>query len=149
MTRFSKKAISIATSAAIVLMAPVFAPAAPAVHPSQCNLAGTQVEMNACAVDELAQADRQLNEVYQALLKKEAKNTQFIQKLRTAQRAWVAFRNAELDAMYACAEPNATACWGSLLPVRYTSYKAKLTCERTERLRRLLKEGPPADDSSP
>ena len=149
MTRFITTAIGIATTAGIFLAAPAFAAATSTAHPAQCNLAGTQVEMNACAVDELAEADRQLNSVYQALLKKEAKNTEFIQKLKTAQRAWIAFRDAELDAMYACAQPNAAACWGSLLPVRYTSYKAKLTCERTERLRQFLKEGPPADKTSP
>ena len=128
------------------IAAPATAWAADAV---KCNPAGTQVELNACAADELNEADQKLNKVYAALLKKEAKNTAFIQKLRAAQRAWIAFRDAELDATYACQNSNARVCWGSLLPVRYTSYKAKLTCERTERLRQFLTNGPPADESSP
>ena len=148
MTRFSPKSIRMAIMGIIFVTPAAIAPVY-AANFAQCNVAGTQVEMNACAVDELAEADRQLNEVYRAVLKKEAGNAEFVQKLRTAQRAWVAFRDAELDAMYACAEPNASACWGSLLPVRYTSYKAKLTCERTERLRQFLTNGPPADESSP
>jgi uncharacterized protein YecT (DUF1311 family) len=139
-----KLTVAIASSLAMaLLLAPANAWTAEA---AKCDAAATQAEMNACAAADLAAADKQLNEVYQALLKKEAKNTAFITKLRAAQRTWVAFRDAELTATYACAELNPQACWGSMLPLRYSSYKAKLTRERTGRLRQLLAKGLPADD---
>lgn len=136
----------VAAAAAIFATSPFTASAADA---ARCNPAGTQVEINACAADKLAEADRQLNAVYQSLLKKQASNPAFEQKLRAAQRAWITFRDAELAATFACGEPNAAACWGSSLSMRYASYKAKLTNQRTERLRRWLAEGPPADDFAP
>lgn len=112
---------------------------------AKCDPSGTQLEMNACAADEFEKADLKLNEVYKALLKKEAKNVIFIQKLRAAQKAWLAFRDAELEAMYACEEKNQQVCWGSMLPMCYSSYVAKLTRERTQRLQQFLDEGQPAD----
>ncbi|MET0535285.1 MAG: lysozyme inhibitor LprI family protein [Steroidobacter sp.] len=150
MTRLAKMRFMILTTLLIALTALFVALAAMAADSSpRCNPAGTQAQMNTCATNELAEADRQLNATYQSLLKKYADDAAFIQKLRAAQRAWVAFRDAELDATYWCMEPNPAACWGSLLPQRYASYKSKLTSERTERLRRLLAKGPPADGSSP
>jgi len=148
MTRLAYQRIRIVTAFGVALIAPLFPAAVFAAGSAQCKPDGTQIEMNACAANELAEADRQLNASYQALLKKEAKNTAFIQKLRKAQRAWIDFRDAELEAMYACTEPNPAVCWGSMLPLRYTSYKAKLTRERNERLRRLMTEGQPADGSN-
>jgi uncharacterized protein YecT (DUF1311 family) len=146
MTRFSKMRFMFATALAVALATPLLAATAFGADSMRCNPAGSQAEMNACAADQLAEADRQLNAAYQALLKKLAKDTAFIQGLRAAQRAWVTFRDAELNATYACAAPNSATCWGSLLSMRYSSYKAKLTDERTKRLRQLLTAGPPADD---
>ncbi|CAI8767921.1 lysozyme inhibitor LprI family protein [Methylocaldum szegediense] len=110
----------------------------------KCNRDGTQLEINACAADEFDKAERKLNEVYRALLKKEEKNVIFIQKLRAAQRAWLAFRDAELEAMYACEE--GSTCWGTILPLCYADYKTKLTRERTQRLQQFLDKGHPADN---
>lgn len=110
----------------------------------KCNPAGGQLEMNACASDDLAEADRELNKTYRALLQKEGQNIIFVRKLRVAQKAWLAFRDADLEAMYAC-EGDPRVCWGSIGPLCYASYKAKVTRERTKRLRELVDEGPPAD----
>ena len=101
--------------------------------------------MNACAFDDLAKADQELNKTYAALLQKEGKNLTFIRKIRAAQKAWLAFRGAELEATYACEETDSRDCWGSMHPMCYSSYKAKLTRDRTMRLKELLEEGPPAD----
>lgn len=105
----------------------------------KCNDAGTQLELNACAADDFRKADRELNEVYAALLKKEAGDRTFIKKLRAAQRAWLAFRDAELEATFAC-DP-AEVCWGSMLPMSMAFYKAKLTRDRAQRLREILEQG--------
>jgi len=111
----------------------------------KCNEAGTQLELNACALDEFKRADQELNETYAAVLKKEQQDPTFIRKLRSAQRAWIAFRDAEIDATYACNEKDARVCWGSMLPLSMTAYKTKLTRERTARLQRFLDPGRPAD----
>lgn len=51
----------------------------------------TTIGMNACLSDELARQDKRLNQVYQALMRK-ASATQAAE-LRTAQRAWLAYRD--------------------------------------------------------
>jgi len=110
----------------------------------KCNDAGTQLELNACALDEFKRADQELNQTYAAVLKKENQDPTFIRKLRAAQRAWIAFRDAEIDSTYACNEKDPRVCWGSMLPLSVTAYKTKLTRERTARLQRFLDEGRPA-----
>ena len=111
-----------------------------------CDPGGTQIEMTACAVDDLDLADKKLNEVYKALMKKEAKNKPFVEKLRAAQKAWVAFRDAELAAMFACDNADPDVCWGSMTSQCYSSYQAKMTRERTKRLTQFLEQGQPADE---
>lgn len=108
-----------------------------------CNPDGAQPEINACYEDDFAAADKELNNVYKALLKKEAHNTVFLEKLRVAQRAWISFRDAELEAMYASENSDA---WGSMQPGCLYSYKAKMTRDRTKRLSELLEIGQPADE---
>lgn len=107
----------------------------------RCNANGTQIELNACARDEFDKADKELNQVYQQLIKKEAKDALFISKLRNAQKAWIGFRDAELEARFACAEKAPNHCWGSMYPMSYFYRKAELTRDRTRQLQQMLKEG--------
>src|SRR5438309_2132448 len=64
------------------------------------DTADSQAEMNDCAYKESADANRELNRVYQAVLKRYADDVVLIKKLKAAQRAWVTFRDAEIDAQY-------------------------------------------------
>ena len=108
----------------------------------KCNDGGTQQELEACARDDFNKADKELNKTYQALLKKEENDPLFIGKLRSAQKAWLAFIAADLDAQFACPkEESKLVCWGSMYPMSYSRRKAELTRERTKHLQRLLKEG--------
>ncbi len=109
---------------------------------TKCNPDGNQLEINACARDDFAKADSELNKTYQALIKKEADDKLFISKLRLAQKAWLAFRDAELDARFACAESDVRICWGSMYPMLFLSRKAELTRERNKQLLQMLKDGP-------
>ncbi len=109
---------------------------------TKCNPGGNQLELNACARDDFAKADSELNKTYQALIKKEADDKLFISKLRLAQKAWLAFRDAELDARFACAESDVRICWGSMYPMLFLSRKAELTRERNKQLLQMLKDGP-------
>ena len=65
-----------------------------------CGESGTQAEMNQCAAREAKAADQHLNAVYRAMLSKLKSNKIATQKLIAAQRAWIAFRDADLGAMW-------------------------------------------------
>ena len=108
----------------------------------KCNNVGNQQELEACARDDFSEADNALNKVYKALIKKEVDDPLFVSKLRIAQKAWLVFLEADLDAQFACPkEDSKLVCWGSMYPMSYLSRKAELTRERTKHLQRLLKEG--------
>src|SRR5262245_24058654 len=98
-------------------------PAAPAKNPS-CANAQAQSEMNQCAYDDFQKADAELNRVYQQLLLK----TDREEKLKAAQRAWVAFRDAD------CEYDASDSAGGSLEPLlRYSCYETA-TKTRTNQL---------------
>jgi uncharacterized protein YecT (DUF1311 family) len=107
----------------------------------KCNLAGTQLELNACANDDFGRADADLNSTYQKLLKKVAGDSLFIKKIRIAQNAWLVFRDAELDARFSCAEDDIHRCWGSSYLMSFLARKTELTKERTRQLKQILEVG--------
>lgn len=103
----------------------------------------TQLESNACADKQYQVADAELNRVYKAVLAKYEKDPLFIEKLRAAQRAWLAFRDAEIAAKYPhAAEGN---YYGSIFPMCDALYRERLTRERTEKLREWLDGGEEGD----
>jgi len=107
----------------------------------ECNPEGNQSEMNQCAYDDFLKADKALNDVYQKLIKKSAGDKTYIKELRKAQRAWIKFRDAELDAMFSCAEEDIKLCWGSMVGMLYPSAKAEITEERTKKLQHYIDKG--------
>ncbi len=107
----------------------------------KCNDSGGQLELNVCARDDLAKADKELNQTYQSLIKKETDDPLFISKLQLAREAWLAFRDADLEARFACSEDNVRICWGSMYPMSLLFRKAELTRERTKHLQQILKDG--------
>lgn len=86
--------------------------------------AKTQAAMNACASDEAARADKQLNDVYRTLLQK-ATDTTAATKIKVAERAWVTYRDAYIDAKYPA--ENKQAEYGSVYPMEIDLLRAKLT----------------------
>jgi len=60
----------------------------------------TQASVNACFCERAKSVDAQLNDVYQQLLKRNSVETNFIDKLKISQRAWLAFRDAQLEAIF-------------------------------------------------
>ena len=102
--------------------------------PPDClDSAQTQGELNDCAGGKATQADQKLNQTYQAVLKKYADKAVFIDRLRKAQRAWVTFRDAQLEMKF---PPGEAA--GSVEPMCYSLYKAELTEQRSNELRQWL-----------
>jgi uncharacterized protein YecT (DUF1311 family) len=94
-----------------------------------------QSELSACAGKGFKDDDAELNRVYQQVLANFAKDRVFIGKLKAAQRAWITFRDAQLEALYPEADKSA---YGSAYPMCYMNEKASLTRERTKQLRAWL-----------
>ncbi len=104
------------------------------------GFAQTQRDMGTGADADLQKADAELNQVYQQVLKEYADDPLVVTKLRAAQRAWIALRDAELDAAYPHA--NEPGYYGSVFPMCLAGRKAELTRRRTDELRRWLKGVP-------
>jgi uncharacterized protein YecT (DUF1311 family) len=102
-----------------------------ATEANPCDEARTQVEMNECADRQYQKADAELNRVYQQLMRASGGKDA---KLKTAQLAWIKFRDAECDYEAAFNEG------GSMQPMTYSFCLADVTTARTKQLRESLKE---------
>lgn len=91
----------------------------------------TQAEMNEQAHAIYLKADKELNAVYQQILKEYADDKDFIESLKSSQRLWVTFRDAEMKMKY----PHPREYYGSVFPMCWNNYMAELTQERTKKLR--------------
>lgn len=98
----------------------------------ECQTTIIQSELNACAIQSLADADDALNNqwritvaVYNALSQADA------ERLRNAQRKWIAFRDAQ------CAAEWPWSIGVSLDKMLYVFCLESLTRERTEELKRM------------
>jgi uncharacterized protein YecT (DUF1311 family) len=98
--------------------------------------AQTQSRMNQDACRNYEAADAEMNKVYQQVLIEYKKEAAFIQKLRTAQRLWVAFRNAHVESLYP--KPNKLAAYGSTHPACRCLALTEITTARIEALKRWI-----------
>src|SRR5262249_7925055 len=108
--------------------------------------AKTQVAMNACASDEAARADQQLNDVYRTLLQRTT-DTTAATKIKVAERAWITYRDAYIGAMYPA--ENRQAEYGSVYPMEVDLLRAKLTRIQTAALQDLSQQVGGASQSLP
>ena len=99
------------------------------------DTATTQTDMNICVGSRFKQADVQLKAVYRAVLKKHHSDFEFTRNLQAAQRAWLAWRDAEMKAIYPDREPG---YYGSVLPMCWSGQLAELTRDRTKQLQKWL-----------
>jgi uncharacterized protein YecT (DUF1311 family) len=98
----------------------------------------TQAEMTELAKADYEKVDKELNIVYKAILKEYSKNELFIEKLKTAQRYWIAYRDAELAMKYP--EEDKLLNYGSAYQMCGWNYLANMTMERTLRLKLWLND---------
>ena len=105
--------------------------------------AQTQYEMNMEAAAEYQKADKELNKVYEEIIKRNTADTAFIRNLKISQRLWVQFRDAELKMKYPEREKG---YYGSTQPLCEYEYLEELTKERITRLKQWL-EGNEEGDS--
>ena len=93
----------------------------------------SQLEMNLEACEKYKKADAELNRIYQRIMRDYAEDKNFIQKMKIAQRAWIAFRDAHLDSLYP--ESDASVHYGSANPMCQCMEREALTRSRIESLR--------------
>ncbi len=104
---------------------------------AECDASLPQQGLNDCAFREFEAADAALNATYRQIVARLAGQTEARQLLTKAQRAWVAFRDAE------CRFSASGVQGGSIQPMIASICQTDLTKTRTEALRRYLdcKEG--------
>jgi uncharacterized protein YecT (DUF1311 family) len=98
----------------------------------------TQKDMHVCASDEAARVDTELNDVYRELLSKATSPPEAIPKIRDAERAWIAYRDAYIAAMYPAKDKLAE--YGSIYPMEVDLLYAKLTRQHVTALKELLQQ---------
>jgi uncharacterized protein YecT (DUF1311 family) len=96
----------------------------------------TQADLTECGNNDYKSADDELNRTYQQLLKKTAGDPVAAQKIRAAQRAWVAFRDAQIAALYPAEDKQKE--YGTVFPMCANLALADLTRERTKMLTHML-----------
>jgi uncharacterized protein YecT (DUF1311 family) len=95
----------------------------------------TQLEMNQEEQNKYLKADKELNNVYNQILKEYKTDTEFIKNLKIAQRIWIQFRDAEMKSKYPDREQG---YYGSIHPMCWSIYLTELTEERTNKLKMWL-----------
>lgn len=91
----------------------------------------TQSDVNEAARKSLQVADKALNETWKQVLAANAEDPKLVERLKTAQKTWLTFRDAQVEAL-----------WGddrfSALPMCQAAVLEQLTRERTAWLKGLL-----------
>lgn len=94
----------------------------------------TQQEMNDQACSAYKQADREMNQAYQTILRDYRKDREFVAAMRKAQLAWISYRDAHLNSIF----PGDRSQYGSINPMCRCNDLAELTKERTRVLNRWV-----------
>lgn len=95
-----------------------------------CDNAMTQTDMNICSYQDYQAADVELNETYAwAMDRAKGYGQTAADALRTAQRAWIPYRDAACEAEAVLYEG------GSIQPLIMSSCLANLTRQRTDEMR--------------
>lgn len=106
-----------------------------------CNRAGTQSQMNACAVESFKQADAELNRVYALVRRMQQGDSLSLQRLRDAQRIWVQLRDADVAARYPVPDDgDYRMSYGSQYPQMVNTARAEATRARTAWLQEYFLE---------
>lgn len=99
--------------------------------------AQTQTDMAQKAGAEFAKADKELNTVYNKILKEYKGDREFIEKMKAAQRAWIKFRDAHIEAVFPAKDKQSE--YGSVYGMCYSMMMQEITEARIKQLRLWLK----------
>jgi uncharacterized protein YecT (DUF1311 family) len=91
--------------------------------------------LNSCASDEAKRVDIELNNVYRKLLETLSDDHNAVTKTKAAQRAWVTYREAYIEAMYP--DEDKQAAYGTIYPMEVNLLRARLTREQITALQAL------------
>lgn len=98
----------------------------------KCADAQDQATMTQCAGEDFSAADKKLNASFREIQKRLADDADGKARFVKAQRAWIAFRDAE------CAFNAGNSSGGSIYPMLVASCKKDLTEQRNKQLRTYL-----------
>lgn len=104
----------------------------------KCNENGNQLELNQCAHEKFKETDKKLNTVYNKLRVKHKNDKLYLKNLKTSQKIWLKFLEAELNTIYSCDDKNIKVCFGSMFPLLYSNSKTELTENRTRQLEKYF-----------
>ncbi len=118
-----------------------------AANDSCMDRAKTQLDLTECAANEFKKTDGELNRLYQSILADYAENKLFLEKLKTSQRAWIKFRDAEMDVLFPINPEDESKfnVYGKIYSMCYYSYMSEMTRERIYQLKKRFEK---KDDSS-
>ena len=122
----------------LIAMVPVHAQDQTAQYRACKEKASTQAELNICASEEAARTDNELNMIYGKLLLQAANQDGAVVKIRFAERAWVTYRDAYIDAMYPADDKHAE--YGSMYSMEVDLLRSKITQRQILALRELLQQ---------
>ena len=106
---------------------------------------GSQFAMNECASIEYHKSDKILNDTYKQLLNIHKNNKVFIANLKTAQKIWIKFRDAEAKMILTYADmPGNHGTMNSML---WSGELQALTEQRIKTLKKYIKDGVLDQDS--
>lgn len=92
----------------------------------------SQAQMNETALINFKKADKELNLTYNKILTDYKSDLEFILNLKTSQKIWIKFRDAEMKVKYPDRKPG---YYGTAQPACLYNYKAELTKKRVRELR--------------
>ena len=96
------------------------------------SFAQNQVELNKDANNQFEKADKELNKIYNTILKSYRSDTVFIKNLKRSQKLWVQLRDVEMIVKFPDREHK---YYGSVQPMCWSLYKAELTTRRLSELK--------------
>jgi uncharacterized protein YecT (DUF1311 family) len=117
----------------------VLACSQPPAKSKPCGEYGPQAEMNGCFAKEAQDADARLNATYRKLLSKIKDHKVAVAKAVAAERAWVAFRDAQLAALWPVESDADLQSLGTAHSMCYAMERKAMTEERIKQLRQQMK----------
>ena len=99
---------------------------------SLTSLGQTQTELNEAEHGKYLYVDKELNSIYQRIIQEYKGDPVFIKNLKTSQKIWIKFRNAEMKMKYPDRKPG---YYGSVQPMCWSVYLTELTQERIKVLK--------------
>ncbi|MEF2070070.1 lysozyme inhibitor LprI family protein [Consotaella aegiceratis] len=127
---FGHGALGVVTLACVLTGGGWTAPATAAAQ--ECGAQANQLELTACANEAFAEADDRLNRTYRSIVGRLDGDAPRLESLRKAQRAWIAFRDAE------CVFATSGTVGGSAHPMIDADCRRRLTLQRAEALETYL-----------